>query len=252
MKIQDAISFLEDFEVSQDLTKARDAIKKNLSQLEKDDFENIGTHFYYLLRIILKSHILFETDTAKYFYEKMAKNFAKAEEKYLELLKNSKKKAIVKIQLEVFYQMMERYFSTLESIYRKRDFFEARKKAFTAKMNYRTQSYFFARKIGLFLWYKFLNLTSNYGTSFYRWAATSLIFILGFAAIFHFLQIFTPTLSAVVPYDFVHFSVATFTTLGFGDIFAISTIAKFLSNLEVFVGFVMLGVLIGMLQKKFL
>jgi len=252
MKIQDAISFLEDFEASDDLSKARDAIKKSLQKLDKNDFEQIGTHFYYLLRIVLKSHILFETDTAKYFYKKMCENFARQEEKYLQNLKTAKKRNVVKLQLEVFYQIMERHFSSLELIYKKKDFFEAARDAFAEKMRYRKNSHYFRGNWGVFLGYKFLEITSNYGANFARWGVTSIFFILFFALIYKLLHFFTPTLSSAAKYDFVHFSVATFTTLGFGDIFPISILGKLIANLEVFVGFVMLGVLIGMLQKKFL
>ena len=46
------------------------------------------------------------------------------------------------------------------------------------------------------------------------------------------------------------FSFITFTTLGFTDISPISSIAKFLVILEVFIGYLMLGLLVAIISKK--
>ncbi|HHO55300.1 MAG TPA: two pore domain potassium channel family protein, partial [Trueperaceae bacterium] len=48
----------------------------------------------------------------------------------------------------------------------------------------------------------------------------------------------------------LYFSFVTFTTLGFGDISPISSIAKFLVILEVFIGYLMLGLLVTIISKK--
>jgi len=252
MKLREAIEFIENFEIPERLNKAKESIKKSLSELKKENFEEIGTHFYYLLRVILRGHILFETDTAKYFYRKMQKNFSLQEKRYKEQLEKCEHKDIVKIQIDVFYQMMERYFSSLEVIYDKKDFFEARQRAFNEKMRYRKDAQFFRKQYIKYLGYKFMEVSSNYGTSFYRWGVTSLVFILIFASIFALLSFFSPTLSSSGPYDFIHFSVATFTTLGYGDVAPISILGKIIANIEVFTGFIMLGILIGLVQKKFL
>lgn len=251
MRIQEAIEFIENFEIPERLTQSKEAIKKSLSNLPKNDFEEIGTHYYYLLRVILRSHILFETDSAKYFYRKMKDHFKKQEEKYQSELKNNKNKEVIKLQFDVFYQMMERYYSSLEVVFDKKDFREAKQKAFEDKMNYRKNAYFTRKQYGKFLGYKFLELSSNYGASFLRWGITSLFFIIIFASIFGiFTFLISPTISSVHWYDYFHFSASTFTTLGFGDIAPISIIGKIIADLEVFVGFIMLGVLVGFVQKK--
>ena len=256
MKIGDAIRVIEEFEMPEHLLRARESVKKNLQKIPKDHFEEIGTHFYYLLRIILRGPVMFETDTIKYFFKKMVTNFHRQEEQYRADLKDSKKREIVKIQMDVFYQMAERYFSSLELVFKKKDFSGAQQESFEEKMYFRKAAHLFKRKYLHFAGYKFMEVASNYGTSFPRWGVTSLIFILIFSGLFALIGMFAPSIAAVsgmiAPYDFVHFSVATFTTLGFGDIFPVSTAGKFIANLEVFVGFVMLGILIGMVQKKFL
>ena len=51
-------------------------------------------------------------------------------------------------------------------------------------------------------------------------------------------------------WDCFYFSVVTFTTLGFGDVVADNTAARFLVTLEVIFGYVMLGGLISIFANK--
>lgn len=253
MKIQEAIEFIENFEVPERLEKAGETIKESLGQLPQTDYEEIGTHFYYLLRVVLRSHILFEKDIAKYYYRKMSQNFQKQEERYLEELGSSDKKEVVKMQLDVFYQMMERYFSSLEIIYDKKDFLEATERAFREKMAYRKNAHHFRAEYGHYFLYKFLEASSDYGTSFLRWGVTSIVFIGLFALTFALLDLFgNVALKVGHWYDFIYFSTTTFTTLGYGDIVPTSFIGKVIANIEAFTGFVMLGTFIGLIQKKLL
>lgn len=253
MKIQEAIEFIEDFKVPERLNKAKIAIKESLKKLPKNNYEDIGNHFYYLLRIILKSNILFETDTTKNFFEKMQKNFQKQEKKYIKKLKKDKNIEIIKTQFDIFYQMMERYFASLEIIFKKKDFREARQKAFEEKMRYRKNAYFFRKEYGKYLGYKFFEISSNYGASFLRWGITSLVFIILFALIYAILNLTIGTTIVVTHwFDYIYFSANTFTTLGFGDILAVNAIGKFVTSVEVFLGFIMLGVLVGFVQKRLL
>jgi ABC-type multidrug transport system fused ATPase/permease subunit len=252
MDIKQAIELIENTEVSDQLREAREAIKQNLARLNKDDYEEISKHYYYLLRITLKMHNIFETETAKFLYRKLVKNLALREQGYLDALKDTNRKEIVKLQLGVFYQMAIRYFSTLEVIYDKLDFLQAKQRSFEEKMRYRQNNYLIRRDYWQFFGFKFLQVSSNYGTSFVRWGITSLVFMVLFAGLFWLLSIITDgqSITASGIYDYFHFSVATFTTLGYGDITPVSLAGKILANIEVFAGFIMLGLLIGMVQKK--
>ncbi len=253
MKIQEAIDYIEKFEVSEDLEKASRSIKESLTSIDKNNYEELGVHFYYLLRIMLRGHMLFEKDIAKYYYRKMSENFKKQEEKYKENLKNSEKTEVVKMQLDVFYQMMERYFSSLEIIYAKKNFPEGKQRSYSEKMDYRKRMHLFRKQYGKYLGYKFLAIASGYGTDFRRWGQISVIFVLIFSGLYAFFDNFvSPAIETSHWYDYFYFSITTFTTLGFGDIAPLSVIAKILTNIESFVGFIMLGVYINLIQKKIL
>lgn len=253
MPIQEAIELIEKSEISRDLEKASHNLKESLSQLSKESYEELGVHFYYLLRIMLKGQIFFEKDIARYYYRKMSENFKKQEEKYKEELKNTEKREVVKMQLDVFYQMMERYFSSLESIYAKKDFLEARQRAFFEKMDYRKRMHKSREEYWKYLGYQFLSAASGYGTSFLRWGLTSLIFIAIFGGFYALLNQFgEQAIIAQNFYDYIYFSATTFTTLGFGDIVPLDTVGKITSNIEACTGFIMLGVFIGLVQKKIL
>ncbi|MCT4592106.1 MAG: potassium channel family protein [Candidatus Gracilibacteria bacterium] len=253
MKIQEAIEFIENFEVPEKLENASKTIKDSLVSLDKDEFEDIATHYYYLLRVVLKSHILFEKDIARYYYRKMTENFRLQEEKYKRAVSKSKQKEVIETQLDIFYQMMERYYSSLEVIYDKKDFIEAKERAYREKMNFRKSAYRFSREYMKYLGYEFLAMTSSYGTSFFRWGITSLIFILIFAGLFACLNYFHATAIEVDHwYDYIYFSITTFATLGYGDISPISLAGKILSNIEVSAGYIMLGIFMGLVQKRIL
>jgi len=249
MKLQEAIEFIENFEVPDKLKIAGRSIKDSLVKLKEDEYEEIGTHFYYLLRVVLRNHILFEKDIAKYYYRKMVKSFLNQEEVYLETLKNSDKKEVARMQMNVFYQLMERYFSSLEVIYDKKDFREAKQRAYLEKVNFRKKAHLFKREYVKYTGYHFLDISSHYGTSFMRWGITSLVFIVIFGALF---AVFKNGIEISHWYDYFYFSATTFTTLGYGDIAPLSISAKILANIEAFSGFIMLGIFIGLIQKKLL
>ncbi|MYB96504.1 potassium channel family protein [Candidatus Poribacteria bacterium] len=110
--------------------------------------------------------------------------------------------------------------------------------------------------------------SSDYGRSLALWASWSILFVFLFAIAYrfpfpawmslwlvdltpHFHQI-TGTYSGkpLTFWDCFYFSVVTFTTLGFGDVVADNTAARFLVTLEVIFGYVMLGGLISIFANK--
>lgn len=103
--------------------------------------------------------------------------------------------------------------------------------------------------------YKFWLISSDCGRSLNAWLIWTFIVILCFSFIYYFLgcshfQIHQNINNKESFVIFLYFSVVAFTTLGFGDISPTSSWAMFWVMLEVFVGFVMLGVLISIGANK--
>ena len=110
--------------------------------------------------------------------------------------------------------------------------------------------------------------SSDYGRSLALWASWSILFVFLFAIAYRFpvpswtsawLEDFAPHFHQTTgaysgePLTFwacFYFSVVTFTTLGFGDVVADNTAARFLVTLEVIFGYVMLGGLISIFANK--
>ena len=110
--------------------------------------------------------------------------------------------------------------------------------------------------------------SSDYGRSLALWASWSILFVFLFAIAYRFpfpswtslwLADFTPHFHQITGtysgkpltfWDCFYFSVVTFTTLGFGDVVADNTAARFLVTLEVIFGYVMLGGLISIFANK--
>ena len=124
------------------------------------------------------------------------------------------------------------------------------------------------KKIAFFVW----ELTSHCGRSICLWSAWSFFIALVFAFIFTpapdwwphwwwgFWRIHGPEFEQTAPslrgqpvglLSCFYFSIVNFTTLGFGDIVAINSIARVLVTVEVVLGYVMLGGLISIFANKF-
>ncbi len=56
----------------------------------------------------------------------------------------------------------------------------------------------------------------------------------------------------ISPFTYYYYSVVTFTTLGYGDIFPTGLIGEVLVSVEVILGFIMLGGLISIFTNKFI
>lgn len=52
-------------------------------------------------------------------------------------------------------------------------------------------------------------------------------------------------------FDYLYFSIIVTTTVGLGDIVPITTLGKILVAIQGFLGFLMLGTFVGLLQRKF-
>lgn len=111
--------------------------------------------------------------------------------------------------------------------------------------------YWDKKKYGQYGIYSFWRLTSLYGESLGRWTFASLIIIFLFSSFYFFVpNILNNPLSNIV--QAIYFSIVTFTTLGYGDLFpgAGSILGQFLVIAEVIIGYMMLGGLVSIFTKK--
>jgi len=93
----------------------------------------------------------------------------------------------------------------------------------------------------------FLRVTSEYGLSlprYFVWVlAIVLLFALAFAAV-------PNTISQPGLWNAIYFSVVTFTTLGYGDIYPASVVGQLFAIAEVCTGYLMGGLLIAILARR--
>lgn len=93
----------------------------------------------------------------------------------------------------------------------------------------------------------FLRLTSDYGRSFSRFFAWSLMVVVIFGFIY---SLIPGALTRPGLFESMYFSVVTFVTLGYGDIVPATHLAMAIVVLEVVIGYVMLGLLVAIISKR--
>ena len=90
-------------------------------------------------------------------------------------------------------------------------------------------------------------ITSDYGRSLLRWS----LWMVGIIALFGmFFWLWPGAISEEGPFNAIYFSFVTFTTLGYGDILPLTTVAKIAVMLEAMFGYLMGGMLIAILARK--
>ncbi|HAU40405.1 MAG: Ion channel [Candidatus Peregrinibacteria bacterium GW2011_GWF2_43_17] len=252
MNFREAIDLIEQRGDFNEFAELRSVFEKRLEELGKSDYTERGLTYYYLLLSVLKAHLVHETEECRDFYIKMDDEFKRQSKKYK---KDGDK--FSKFEINDFYHLMERCYSTLEIIYTRKNFSSSKKKSYERKMAYRQAGYWFDGKYSEWLEYKFLELTSLYGDSFTRWGLTTLAVSAIFAVLYFLLDLFASEADKIVSdlgghwFDYFYFSIVTFTTLGVGDFLPQTIIAKALACGEVLSGFVMLSIFVALVQRKF-
>jgi len=264
MELSDALALVDSREDQKIFEEAKVVIKEHLAEAEaapKKDYEQIGTLYYYLLRLSLHEHMSFETNTALDYYEKLLSNFSRREKTLFKEERKERRQRNLPIKIramqgKAFFKLMERYFSSLEIAYDEKDFVEARNRAYETKMDFRKKRYFFGRHYFDWFGYVFLDKSCRYGNSFLRWGMTGLTFVLFFGVLYSFLDFYQTGFQMVAAksgfwlFNYFYFSIVTFTTLGFGDITPITGLQKLFVGAEVFSGYIMLGMFVNLIQKK--
>lgn len=252
MDLQSAIHLIEESPDYEQYAKLKKVFRDRLEELKETDFTERGICYYYLLRILLQSHLLYETEECREYLEGMNENFLKQLKKY-----KKDRAHFDKSEIDDFFRLMERSYGSLEIIFRKKDFFEEEQHCYEKKMDYRRDMYRMGRKMMEWMQYSFFGGTARYGNSFLRWGVTSLLFTVLMAFVYYGVDKVEPdTALRVVSsatghwYDYFYFSTSVITSMGFGDIVAKTLAAKIAVSLEGFLGFIMLGIFISLIQKK--
>ncbi|AEB10302.1 Ion transport 2 domain protein [Desulfobacca acetoxidans DSM 11109] len=102
---------------------------------------------------------------------------------------------------------------------------------------------------------KIWKLSSIFGTSFQRWYCIVLLFILLFSFLYEYLYRYKYIIingqskwhNIISP---VYFSIVTISTLGYGDIFPIRWEAQLVIIFNIFIGYLLLGLGIGIITRK--
>lgn len=253
MDIQSAIQIIEESPEYKRFSKLKKVFKDRIKQLQATDFTEKGICYYYLLRIVLRSNLMYETEECREHFEKMNEEFRKQMEKY-----NKDGKNFNPSEIQDFFKLMERSYGSMEIIFRKKDFFEEENYAYEHKMGYRQQKLWFQRRWWDWFEYAALGVTSKYGNSFVRWGIAAFVFTIAMAGVLYLSDLtvaqstlrIVPSGSAQHWYDYLYFSVITMTSLGFGDFIPHTFLGKMLVSIEAFFGFIMLGIFISLIQKR--
>lgn len=250
MDFQEAIRKIEERGDFNRYAEVKPIFADRLEELRPGDHTERGICNYYLLASYLKAQLVHETAEAIGYYEEMDNSFMLQLAVYRE---QTNKFSWSEIQ--DFFRLMERCYGSLEFLYFKHDFKMRKAKAHLRKMEFRKDGYFFNREYWSWFEYKVLEITSLYTTSIVRWATTTFLFAAVMALIYAGMdQVVDESLRTIAApahwYDYIYFSVITMTTVGFGDFVPVFFLAKLAATLEAFLGFLMLGIFISLIQKK--
>jgi hypothetical protein len=251
MNFNEAVSMIEQRGDFNEYAKLKKVFEDRLAELQEDDHTEKGLCYYYLLHSLLKAHLVYDTEECREIFQKMSKEFAEREKKHSQ---DGKKYSHIEIQ--DFYHLMERCYSSLEITYARKGFNESKRHAYIEKMHYREKSFWFKGDYADWIGYKFLEMTSMYGDSFMRWGVTAALFSLVMALMYYLIDIEVGEQFKTIPsatahwFDYIYFSVVTLTTLGIGDFAPKLFIGKLLLSVESVFGFMMLGMFLYLVQKK--
>ncbi|MBU1019134.1 MAG: potassium channel family protein [Patescibacteria group bacterium] len=251
MDFKEAVSLIEQRGDFNQYAKLREVFENKLDELDRSDYTERGLCYYYLLLSLLKAHLVYDTEECREFYKKMEEEFLKQEDKYKE-----EPEKFSKIEINDFYHLMERCYSSLEIVYEKKDFVDSKKDAYERKMYYRKDRHWFNGHYWSWFEYKFLELTCLYGNNFMRWGVTAVVFATVLAGVYFLIDLSLEDASRTVShetghwFDYIYYSMVTLTSLGYGDIVPKVFPSKFLATTETFFGFVMLGIFITLIQRR--
>jgi hypothetical protein len=284
LKFGEIINLLDDKTDHTDYSILNKSLKKRIQESKNSSFEDLAVTYYYLVRNNLKRNTLIEDNELQKNFE----NFILFAYKHKDFLFNKikidiKNNKIIKLQTIAFLKTIQKYLHILEKEFEKKHFFDLLSKSYKNRMYYRKQIFYLKKEYFRYFGYKIWSLTSHYGENFFRWGLTSISFIVVFSLFFYLLgyfeylpytkdglvlinettkttdilgytnhpMLYNHTYTALPLLDYLYFSVITFTTLGYGDILPITPLEKGLTIIAVLLGYVMLGIFMTLLSRKF-
>jgi len=257
MKFHEAIDLIEGRHAAHPhIHHAKHAVERHIA--DTGDTEEKAVGYYYLLRLLLSERIFHENSHAKKLYKAMLDDFYGAEAGYrsdYKMASAAPERLLIYKQTEAFYQLADGYLKTLETLYDKKGFAIAKDRVHADKMRFRRRAAHFSGRYAVHLGHLFLEHSSNYGHSFMRWGVTVFLFIFLFAGIFAGIDYVADWrafhgLVYTNPFDYLYFSMASFTTVGYGDIVPLTDTGKILASSESLLGYLMLGIFITLIQKR--
>lgn len=249
MDFQEAVRRIEERGDFNRYAEVKPFFEEQLKSLKKDNHTERALCYYYLLASYLKAQLVHETSECIDFYEQMDSEFSLQEKLF------RKDKKIPLSEVKDFYQLLERCYSSLEFLYERHNFTVRRNLAYEQKMRFRQMNFLLNRQLFSYLEYLFFGLSSRYGISLYRWAATTFVVTLIFAFGYWLIdQVEAQRMvaeGATHLFDYLYYSMVVTTTVGLGDITPVTEAGKVLTAAQGFTGFIMLGIFVGLLQRKF-
>lgn len=257
LTLTQAINIVERRSVQEpELQDAKDFFDQQLLSIPAQEYEKRAEFHYYLLSIMLSQHLLYEHLHVRKHYDEMVMNFRKQESKLRAEYKNLGKEdhTILTVELRSLYKIFEHYCNSLELAYRRLGFSEAEERVYILKMQCRKMHAYYEKKTKDWVFYALFELTSKFGTSFYRWGATLAAIIVSFALVYYVIDLYSAVRiikdAASFNFNYIYYSVVTFCTLGFGDIIPHTTLQRMVACVEVVTGYTMLGMFLNLIQKR--
>lgn len=187
-QLDDAIKIAEGYrELDISLAQAEAFLKAELTNAHASDFEKKAELSYYLLRLLLRKNINFETPVLEKYAEAMTNNFHDAVKDFQSQIKEAedvRKKSLITMQLRAFYKLIDRFYVALEHEYDEKGFDEARDRTYVARMMFRLEKVYLNKAWGKVAILTLFQYGSNFGMSFSKVLQTALMVVCGGALFF--------------------------------------------------------------------
>ncbi len=248
-RLDDAIKIAEGYrELDLSLAMAEEFMKNELANAAPKDYEKKAELYYYLLRLLLRKNMNFETPVLEKYFESMNQAFKDAVADFQSQIneaEDKRKKSLVGTQLKAFFKLIDRFYLALEHDYTQKGFDEARDRAYVERMLFRMQKQLLKRAWGPYLLLYVFQKGSLFGMSFTRIFISMLWVILVFALMFAFVDFMS--LVKMLPklqffgVDYILLSISSLA--GIGN-YATNIIVETLVALEALFGYGLLSLLI--------
>lgn len=248
-RLDDAIKIAEGYrELDLSLAMAEEFVKADLANAAPKDYEKKAELYYYLIRILLRKNMNFETPVLEKYFESMNLAFRDAVADFQSQIKEAedkRKKSLVGTQLKAFFKLIDRFYLALEHEYSQKGFDDARDRTYVERMLFRMQKQQLKQAWGPYLLLYVFQKGSLFGMSFVRIFISMLWVVLVFALLFALVD-FMSVIKILPKLQFfgLDYVLLSFTSLaGIGN-YATDIVVHALVALETLFGYGLLSLLI--------